>query len=138
MARGFIRGTHHLTFCVGGAQEDYDFHVRLLGLKSVKKTVLFDGEIPIYHLYYGNGLGDPQHAAHGVPLPPGGMDGQARHQPGQALNLSMPADALGYWADRLSGAGIELQRLDLFGDRAPGVHSPVRYPVCARGRPGSR
>src|SRR5919201_4634882 len=52
--RGFIRGTHHLTFCVGGAQEDYDFHVRLLGLKSVKKTVLFDGEIPIYHLYYGN------------------------------------------------------------------------------------
>ena len=54
--RGFIRGTHHLTFCVGGAQEDYDFHVRLLGLKSVKKTVLFDGEIPIYHLYYGNRL----------------------------------------------------------------------------------
>ena len=25
---GMIRGTHHLTFCVGGAQEDYDFHVR--------------------------------------------------------------------------------------------------------------
>ena len=44
--RGFIRGTHHLTFCVGGAQEDYDFHVRLLGLKSVKKTVLFDGDMP--------------------------------------------------------------------------------------------
>ena len=43
---GIVRGTHHLTFCVGGAQEDYDFHVRLLGLKSVKKTVLFDGEIP--------------------------------------------------------------------------------------------
>ena len=40
---GFVRGTHHLTFCVGTAQEDYDFHVRHLGLKSVKKTVLFDG-----------------------------------------------------------------------------------------------
>ena len=53
-----IRGTHHLTFCVGGAQEDYDFHVRLLGLRSVKKTVLFDGEIPIYHLYYANRIGD--------------------------------------------------------------------------------
>ena len=35
---GTIEGTHHLTFCVGGAQEDYDFHVRTLGLKSVKKT----------------------------------------------------------------------------------------------------
>ena len=55
---GFIRGTHHLTFCAGGAQEGYDFQVRLLGLKSVKKTVLFDGEIPIYHLYYGNRAGD--------------------------------------------------------------------------------
>ena len=55
---GTIEGTHHLTFCVGGAQEDYDFHVRTLGLKSVKKTVLFDGEIPIYHLYYANRVGD--------------------------------------------------------------------------------
>ena len=55
---GTILGTHHLTFCVGTAQEDYDFHVRLLGLKSVKKTVLFDGELPIYHLYYGNRVGD--------------------------------------------------------------------------------
>ena len=46
-ARGTIYGTHHLTFCVGTAQEDYDFHVRLLGLKSVKKTVLFDGETSV-------------------------------------------------------------------------------------------
>jgi hypothetical protein len=45
MANRAIRGTHHLTFCVGG-QEDYDFHVRLLGL-GVKKTVLFDGEIDL-------------------------------------------------------------------------------------------
>lgn len=37
---GTIRGSHHLTFCVGGAQEDHDFPVRTLGLKSVKKTVL--------------------------------------------------------------------------------------------------
>ena len=43
-AKGTIHGTHHLTFCVGTAQEDYDFHVRLLGLKSVKKTVLFRSE----------------------------------------------------------------------------------------------
>ena len=34
----------------GGAQEDYDFHTKLLGLRSVKKTVLFDVTAPIYHL----------------------------------------------------------------------------------------
>ena len=49
---GFVRGTRRLTFCVGAAQEDYDFHVRLLGLQDVEKAVLFDSEIPIYHLFY--------------------------------------------------------------------------------------
>ena len=39
-----IRGNHHLTFCVGPAQEDYDFHTRTLGLRSIKKTALYDGD----------------------------------------------------------------------------------------------
>ena len=41
---------HHITLSVGTAQEDYDFHTKLLGLKSVKKTALYDGDEPIYHL----------------------------------------------------------------------------------------
>jgi len=51
-----VRSHHHLTLCVGGAQEDYDFHVKTLGLRNVKKTLLYDGKVPIYHLYYGNGV----------------------------------------------------------------------------------
>src|SRR5579859_4204979 len=82
--RGFIRGTHHLTFCVGGAQEDYDFHVRLLGLKSVKKTVLFDGEIPIYHLYYGNRLGDPSTLLTAFPYRPAGWASAAPTRPSRS------------------------------------------------------
>jgi catechol 2,3-dioxygenase-like lactoylglutathione lyase family enzyme len=39
---------HHQTPCVGDAQQDYDFHARLLGLKSVKKTALFDGVDSVY------------------------------------------------------------------------------------------
>ena len=46
-----IRRHHHVTLCVGDAQEDYDFHTRILSLKSVKKTALYDGAQPIYHLY---------------------------------------------------------------------------------------
>ena len=88
MARGFIRGTHHLTFCVGGAQEDYDFHVRLLGLKSVKKTVLFDGEIPVYHLYYGNGLGDPSTLFTAFPYRQAGWMGKRGTNQAKSLNLS--------------------------------------------------
>jgi catechol 2,3-dioxygenase-like lactoylglutathione lyase family enzyme len=37
-----IRRHHHITLCVGTAQEDYDFHAKVLGLKSVKKTALYD------------------------------------------------------------------------------------------------
>jgi catechol 2,3-dioxygenase-like lactoylglutathione lyase family enzyme len=37
---------HHITLSVGTAQEDYDFHTQVLGLKSVKKTALYDGDEP--------------------------------------------------------------------------------------------
>ena len=53
-----IRRHHHLTMCTGGVQDDYDFHTKVLGLKSVKKTALYDGTVPIYHLYYANDMGD--------------------------------------------------------------------------------
>ena len=36
----YIKRHHHITLNVGGAQEDYDFHTKILGLKSVKKTAL--------------------------------------------------------------------------------------------------
>ena len=55
---GLVRGNHHLTFAVGPVQEDYDFHTGVLGLHNIKKTVLYDGKTPIYHLYYGNARGD--------------------------------------------------------------------------------
>jgi glyoxalase family protein len=115
MARGFIRGTHHLTFCVGGAQEDYDFHVRLLGLKSVKKTVLFDGEIPVYHLYYGNGLGDPSTLLTAFPYRQAGWMGKRGTNQAKSLNLSVPSDSVGFWADRLSEHGVEHERGERFG-----------------------
>jgi glyoxalase family protein len=113
--RGFIRGTHHLTFCVGGAQEDYDFHVRLLGLKSVKKTVLFDGEIPIYHLYYGNRLGDTSTLLTAFPYRQAGWMGKRGTNQLKTLNLSVPVDSIAFWSDRLDQFGVEHERSGLFG-----------------------
>src|SRR6185312_13968445 len=112
---GYVRGTHHLTFCVGTAQEDYDFHVRLLGLKSVKKTVLFDGEIPIYHLYYGNRLGDASTLLTAFPYRQAGWMGKRGTNQMKTLLLSVPVDSIGFWADRLSDAGVETERAQLFG-----------------------
>jgi glyoxalase family protein len=112
---GFIRGTHHLTFCVGTAQEDYDFHVRLLGLKSVKKTVLFDGEIPIYHLYYGNTMGDPSTLLTAFPYRQAGWMGKRGTNQAKSLNLSIPVDSVGFWSDRFKDAGVEHERIERFG-----------------------
>jgi catechol 2,3-dioxygenase-like lactoylglutathione lyase family enzyme len=44
-----ILKNHHITLSVGTAQEDYDFHTKVLGLKSVKKTAAYDGNEPIYY-----------------------------------------------------------------------------------------
>jgi glyoxalase family protein len=140
MARGFIRGTHHLTFCVGGAQEDYDFHVRLLGLKSVKKTVLFDGEIPVYHLYYGNGLGDPSTLLTAFPYRQVGWMGKRGTNQAKSLNLSVPADSVGFWADRLSEQNVEHERGERFGTERLYFRHPcgIEYTIVGEGKSDDR
>ena len=112
---GTIRGTHHLTFCVGGAQEDYDFHVRLLGLRSIKKTVLFDGEIPVYHLYYANSRGDAGTVLTSFPYRQAGWMGTRGSNQLRRMNLAVPTGALGFWADRLRDHGIEAEEVERFG-----------------------
>ena len=54
-----VIGNHHITLSVGGAQEDWDFHTKTLGLRPIKKTMLYDGEAPVYHLYYTTADGAP-------------------------------------------------------------------------------
>ncbi|MGH2916201.1 MAG: VOC family protein [Solirubrobacteraceae bacterium] len=137
---GFIRGTHHLTFCVGTAQEDYDFHVRLLGLRSVKKTVLFDGEIPIYHLYYGNGGGDPSTLLTAFPYRQAGWMGRRGTNQAKSLNLSIGVDSLGWWSDRFTARGVEHERIERFGTERLLFHHPcgIEYALVADPGPDAR
>jgi glyoxalase family protein len=137
---GFIRGTHHLTFCVGGAQEDYDFHVRLLGLKSVKKTVLFDGEIPIYHLYYGNRLGDVSTLLTAFPYRQAGWMGRRGTNQLKSLDLSVPVEAIGFWSERLGGAGVEVEHAELFGTERLRFRHPcgIEYTIIGDPDPDPR
>jgi glyoxalase family protein len=130
---GTIRGTHHLTMCVGRAQEDYDFHVRLLGLKSVKKTVLFDGEIPIYHLYYGNRVGDASTILTSFPYRQAGWMGRRGTNQMKAINLAVPGDSVGYWADRLRAAGVDVGEADLFGTQRLTFAHPCGIPYSIVG-----
>ncbi len=54
-----IQGLHHITLCTGTAQGDVDFFVKTLGLRLMKRTLLYDGVEPIYHLYFGDEMGSP-------------------------------------------------------------------------------
>jgi glyoxalase family protein len=137
---GIIRGTHHLTFCVGGAQEDYDFHVGLLGLKSVKKTVLFDGEIPIYHLYYGNGVGDASTLLTAFPYRQAGWMGKRGTNQAKAINLTVPLDSIAFWADRLTKRRMEHAITERFGEERLEFRHPcgIEYSLVASRIPDPR
>src|ERR1700685_208342 len=97
----YIKRHHHRRPRVGKGQEEYDFHTKVLGLKSIKKTALYDGDEPILHLYYGNEHGDPSTLITCFRMRQSGR--KARPGTGQicAIGLSVPAGSLGFWRTRL-------------------------------------
>ena len=53
-----LLGIHHITAIAGAPNRNIDFYTRVLGLRLVKLTVNFD-DPGSYHLYYGDGHGNP-------------------------------------------------------------------------------
>lgn len=91
-----IKRHHHITLATGGAQEDYDFHTKVLGMKSVKKTAFYDGPKPIYHLYYGNDTGDESSLVTSFPMAHTGVKGRKGSGQVSYLSLSIPSAALDF------------------------------------------
>ncbi len=124
---------HHITLCTGDAQEDYDFHTKLLGFKSVKKTLLYDGTVPIYHLYYGNDHGTESSLVTCFPM---GRNGpKARPGSGQIARmlLSAPPGSLDYWRQRLQQHGIDVTDTERVGERCLDFRHPcgIEYSIVA-------
>ena len=109
---GFIRGTHHLTFCVGGAQEDYDFHVRLLGLRASRRPSCSTARSRSTTSTTATRSATPTLLT-AFPYRQAGWMGKRGTNQAKQLNLSVPADALGYWADRLTAPASTHERIEL-------------------------
>ena len=62
-----VSSIHHITLCSGSAQADVDFFTGVLGQRLVKQAVLLDGNIPVYHFYYGNADAEPGSIATSFP-----------------------------------------------------------------------
>src|SRR3546814_484158 len=54
-----VEGLHHINVATGSAQGDVDLLGKTLGQRLFKKTMFYDGARPVYHLYFGNELGEP-------------------------------------------------------------------------------
>lgn len=88
-----ISGLHHLTSCVAGAQEDIDFFAKIIGQRMVKQTVLFDGTLPIYHLYYGNANAEPGSIMTTFPFKQAGIYGRKGSGQVKVTGYSVPTSS---------------------------------------------
>ena len=125
-----VNGNHHLTMSVGPAQEDYDFHTRTLGMRSIKKTVLFDGQAPIYHLYYGNADGTPSSVLTTFPFRQAGIMGRRGTNQVKVIDLAVPKGSLGFWETRLADHGFATERSTLLGTERLGFAHPSGIPYA--------
>ena len=104
-----LDGIHHITAITSDAQGNVDFYVGVMGLRLVKKSVNQD-DPTVYHLFYGD-----EHAHPGLDLTFFEYPGAAPGRAGDGMiyrvvwRVGAPA-ALDFWADRLAGCGIEVDR----------------------------
>jgi glyoxalase family protein len=110
-----ISGYHHLTMSTHGVQDDYDFYTGALGLYSVKRTVLFDGTLPVYHLYYGSVHGDASTIITTFPFKKPGIYGRRGTNQTRTIMQAIPVGAADFWVDRLNARGIAACKGDRFG-----------------------
>ena len=116
-AGAHIMRHHHVTIATGGAQEDYDFHTKVLGMKSVKKTLFYDGSHPIYHLYYGNDFGEESSLVTTFPVRHTGVKGRRGSGQVSYVALSIPTAALDFWNARLTAHNFVVTETERFGER---------------------
>ncbi|MGE0482673.1 MAG: glyoxalase [Gammaproteobacteria bacterium] len=119
---------HHITLCTGDAQEDYDFHTKTLGLRSIKKTLLYDGKVPIYHFYYSNAAGEPSAIVTSFPMRHTGLKGRRGGNQIKTLMLSIPPGSSAYWLERLRAHGVAASECEKLGERRVAFTHPCGIP----------
>jgi glyoxalase family protein len=100
-------GIHHITAFAGDPQANLDFVSGVLGLRLVKKTVNFDDPYT-YHLYFGNGTGEPGTLATFFPWTATGPRGRKGTGQVSAFSYSIVPASVGYWTDRIRKSGFSV------------------------------
>jgi glyoxalase family protein len=121
-----VRGLHHVTSGVSGAQEDIDFFTKIVGQRMIKQTVLFDGEKPIYHLYYANRNAEIGSVMTTFPMRQAGLTGRKGSGQIKTTGYSVPPGSLGFWAAHLDKHGVPHGEVrERFGQKTLGFSHPA-------------
>lgn len=111
-----LKGLHHVSAITKKAPENFKFYTQVLGLRLIKKTVNQD-DISVYHLFYGDELGNPGTELTFFELPNAGRNRDGNNSI-SALSLRVPDDkALDYWKHRLTGFSVEHDEITERGGR---------------------
>jgi catechol 2,3-dioxygenase-like lactoylglutathione lyase family enzyme len=100
-----LTGYHHITACAGGAQEDVEFFTQVVGLRMAKQTVLMDGSIPIYHLYYSNANLEPGSVM--TTFPYGRKQGRKGSGQVSATAFTVPKGTLPFWKEHFKKRNVD-------------------------------
>ncbi|CAN5880570.1 ring-cleaving dioxygenase [soil metagenome] len=133
---------HHVTAIAAQPQANVDFHVGLLGLRLVKRTVNYD-DPGTWHLYYGDGVGTPGTLmtyfvwANVPPL----VQARGRSGAGQieAVSYRIPERSAGWWHDHLALRAVDFDVEARFGDEVVLLRDAdgIRVELVARGPAGA-
>lgn len=100
-----LGGLHHVSALTARAGAGHAFYTRTLGLRLVKKTVNQD-DPRMYHLFYGDGAGTPGSDITFFDFPRAARE----HRGADSVSLTTfrvtGEDALNFWAERLTRAGV--------------------------------
>jgi len=118
-----INGIHHITALASDPQRNLDFYACILGLRLVKRTVNFDAP-DVYHLYYGDEIGQPGTILTFFPFP-NAVRGKRGTGEISAVAFQVPPAALEFWVERLSKYGIHIDGpFNRFGDEFISFQDP--------------
>jgi len=111
-----LTGYHHITACAGGAQDDVNFFTNIVGLRMAKQTVLMDGKIPIYHLYYSNAQIEPGSIM--TTFPYSRLQGRKGSGQVSATAFTVSKGTLPFWQEHLKKNKIAQQPIaERFGQK---------------------
>jgi glyoxalase family protein len=118
-----VGGIHHITALASDPQKNVDFYTGVLGLRLVKTTVNFDAP-DVYHLYYGDEVGQPGTILTFFPFPDA-VRGKRGTGEISAVAFLAPRLSLDFWAGHLWRHGIRIDGpVSRFGEQCISFGDP--------------